>query len=230
MFVHVNAYKQKLIRTLTLLNENMNWTDFIDKYIINSKIDYTNSSAADIKILKLIRSKLWTDKTIASIDSQLKNTRMHYMEYYINLMQKYKTLYPDIFKNKQINIVDINKNNELDLIEEFENDIKLKIDVLKTILSLSNLTFSLVNLDNIDKNAIVITTGSVSYKNIDKLQNITNMIIYDDYYNCCFDEYDNEYNKLILTIRGLIMSTNTEADMINHEYGMLKCKIHKLDK
>lgn len=226
MFSKYYDFQTKLISYLSSLNENINWDELIINTIQKSKNNTTDTNTnsfneLDIKILNLIRNRLWTDKNISGIDKLLKIEFLDYFIYYNKLL----TIYSEILKNNEILILDINPKNNI--LEELTNDIKLKISILKTILDLRKIKYKCIYDSEETYNKPIICTASITYKHL----NPRNKYIIDNYDNLYFKETNS--NKSIgsknlclikLIVKSMLLTNLDVKEIINKEFNIFELK------
>ena len=242
MFAHIHVFKDALAKYLTEYNENINWSDFISEYILNT-IDNempenpdinTPATSRDIKILKLIKSRLWTDKQYINIEKQLKSHRIDHIKYYSKLLGAWFTYYSSLLSDKPIYIIGVNPNSKLP--EEVNNEIMARIDVLQKSLAFKGWKGDVITLDEFKSEKrdkfVLFTTGTVTYPDVCEVSNIIDgniITIFDDYYNLCEKEFDNEFNRICLTVRLMFMKQEELEDIVKLKYGMLKIVAKKFE-
>lgn len=204
LFDKLQMIKMNLVTYLTSINENINWVEFLNKY----------GTYDDAKILKRIRSLTWIDKDYEYMDT---TSNMNYFEYYTNLINKFMP----VLKQKVYILL---PNNENDLIDEFIDELNLKVKVLHRLFDIYGIEYE--DIDKVNGNEkIIIPTGSIAFKEPSKMfSGFSGLIIPDDYYNICFNESDELLNKIILTIESMRKSNLDVDELMKKNYGMLKLK------
>lgn len=228
MFQHIQNYKDKLINYLTGINENIDWSNFIN----------TNMTLPREKFLNKIKSLVWVDKDIEYDNGTKENSNLFL--YYTTLLNKYYPLFQSPSNSSdmetQIYILDIaegeNRINPLDdfIIDEIRN----KLNVLCRLLSSMRIKYKLVN--KLDKNAkLIIPTGSITYENPNLILNSNSnsnsndvstplhLLVADDFYNIYTQDDEIEFNFLKLSIFQLTKNKEiTMSEILNQRYGLIK--------
>ena len=241
MFAHIRAYKDTLVQYLTQYNENVDWFDFINQQIINTvdsdmpdnpNID-TPATLRDIKILKLIRSRLWTDKQLMNIEQQLKCSRVDYNLYYTDLLGKWEVYSNDLIHFFPVYILDISPQTQLP--EELINDIRLKIDVLQSILKLRGVESTVVDADILkgmdEPKYCIFSTGSVTYEDNKGLvtNDVNKLLIIDDYFNFAAKEFEDEFDRICLVIRCMLINPGEVEELVKLKFGILYTQPASID-
>lgn len=205
LFSNIQLVKTGLINYLTEINENINWTEFLNKY----------GNLNDEQILKRIKSLTWIDKDLSYNNESLNSS---YFRYYTSLINKFIPL----FKSNKIYILGVNPKNDNDIIDEFLLEINQKINVIHRLLNIYNIQYE--DVTSISGNEkIVLPTGSITFPNPTELfKNFTGLIIPDDFNNICFSDNDDILNNIILRIESVRKSNIDEKVLMTKKYGMLK--------
>lgn len=214
MFQHIQQYDKQIIDFLYEMNENIDWNDFIHKYM----------TLPDEKILNRIKSLIWVDKDL-EYDTNLQQNSKLFL-YYTNLLNKY---YPIIHTpGITVYIIDFPKNEEdgANVDEFIKDEIRSKLNVLCRILTHMNIQYELINSPVNPDSKIVIPTSSIMYKEPNELfKSFTGIMVADNYYNIYLNEYERELNFFKLSI--IQLSKNTEItipEILKQTYGFLKLK------
>lgn len=231
MFQHIQNYKDKLINYLTGINENIDWSDFIN----------TNMTLPREKFLNKIKSLVWVDKDIEYDNGTKENSNLFL--YYTTLLNKYYSLFQSP-KNlseteTQIYILDIAEGeNRISPLDDFIIDeIRNKLNVLCRLLSSMRIKYKLVN--KLDENAkLIIPTGSITYENPNLILNSnssnsnshsshsshsSHLLVADDFYNIYTQDDETEFNFLKLSIFQLTKNKEiTMSEILNQRYGLIK--------
>ena len=221
MFQHIQNYKDKLINYLTGINENIDWSDFIN----------ANMTLPREKFLNKIKSLVWVDKDIEYDNGTKENSNLFL--YYTTLLNKYYPLFQSPNKlsetEAQIYILDIAEGeNRISPLDDFIIDeIRNKLNVLCRLLSSMRIKYKLVN--KLDENAkLVIPTGSITYENPNLILNSnsshsTHLLVADGFYNIYTQDDETEFNFLKLSIFQLTKNKEiTMSEILNQRYGLIK--------
>lgn len=239
MFQYIQNYKDKLINYLTGINENIDWSDFIN----------TNMALPREKFLNKIKSLVWVDKDIEYDNGTKENSNLFL--YYTTLLNKYYPLFQSPNNSSeteaQIYILDIAEGeNRISPLDDFIIDeIRNKLNVLCRLLSSMRIKYKLVS--ELDENAkLVIPTGSITYENPNlilnpngsngnsNLNNSTSshsshsshpsyLLVADDFYNIYTQDDETEFNFLKLSIFQLTKNKEiTMSEILNQRYGLIK--------
>lgn len=205
LFNNIQLIKNDLVKYLSSINENINWSEFLNKY----------GTLDDERILKRIRSLIWIDKNLDHNETSLNST---YFQHYTILINKFITL----FKKDKIYILNPDPENSNDIIDEFLFEINQKINVIHRLLNIYNIKYEdITSISGEEK--IIIPTGSITFANPTKLFNkFKGLIIPDSFNNICFSEKDEILNNVILRIESMRKSNIDEKTLIAKKYGMLK--------
>lgn len=215
MFSNIRSIKKDLIKFYTFLNENINWDLFFTE--IETKVESDPKNWNDVKILNRIKSKLWTDKDLddsysqGAIDKMLNRTRLNYFMYYNGLINRYRSV---IEEADEVFVLGLKKGTEL--LEEFVIDLQHKLSVISTIFDLLSVKYKVVtDVSEVPKNAVLVTTGSISY--IDDPLNLKGFkIVIDDYDNVC--KGPCSLNRIKLSTKAMLMSQIPIEDIVNLKY------------
>lgn len=213
LFANLNAIKPRLIDYLYTINENINWTDFLNRY----------GTLSDTKILKRIRSLIWIDKSI-EYDSGMDNS-IKLFDYYMNMLSKFM---PILYVNT-IHIIPPNTTINTPVIDEFIQELNEKYSILRRILDILQIEYSIIDMHNVDVSImkILCPLGSISYKSADitPFESFKGIIIPDAYDNLCFNNDDELYNNFVLNIRAMMLSADDVSSLIKTDYTMFHISI-----
>ena len=203
LFDNLQQVKVGLIDYLTEVNENVNWTEFLNRY----------GTLGDEKILKRIRALTWVDKDLSRDDLP------NYFEHYTKLINKFYPLFSKGANKVSILIPDV--KNENDVIDEFMVELDQKVSTLHRLLDIYSIPYE--DASTITGNEkIVIPTGSVTYKDPTKMfKGFGGLVIPDSFNNICFTKDDAVLNNIILHIESVMKSPLDEKTLLDKKYGML---------
>lgn len=205
MFAHLQHVKPELISYLTTINENINWTEFLNKF----------GTLDDERIMKRIRSLVWTDK---SINPDLKSANSEYFDYYTKMINKFLPL----LRRHKPYILTSCESNPHGIIDEFISAVNQKVSVLHRILTLYGITYTDTTSISPDMK-VVFPTASITYKDPTSMfSSFKGIVIPDDFNNICFTDKDVTLNTIILHIESIRASNLDEKTLLTKTYGMLE--------
>lgn len=229
MLQHYQKYSKEINTFLYSINANIDWVSILNKY----------SGADDVKLLKHIKSLIWTDKDIDVTDEWLtSNDMLHFnmnrvntFEYYTKMISKYRTFIE--LKDLRVHILDIpeecgNKPPSSEISVRNENItriVKFKLNVLKTMLRMSGIRYETITQDTPMKDVkILIPTASILYKDPDEMMKEFNgLMIPDGLLNIYTSEQNREVCRFKLSVLLLkIDQDSTVEELLNQQYGFIR--------
>lgn len=216
LFANMNAVKTRLVDYLYSINENINWTDFLNRH----------GTMSDVRILKRIRSLIWVDKSIEY--ESVMHSSTNYFKYYISLLFKFV---PILYKDERIYVIPPKNAQKPSILDEFQIDVESKFSILKRVLNIMNIGYTVIDMEKINDSdvsnmKILIPLGSITYKPSELVlfDSFKGIVIPDGYDNICFDKNDEILNNFILNIKALTMSSDDVSEIINPSYTMFYIK------
>lgn len=207
MFKHLQSYIDEIIPFMVELNPNINWSE-----MLNSILTYDTE-----KQLSKIKTFLWTDKDIETVDQSIEDEFVRYMSLIFNDMLKGETTV-----NKVYIISPPDKDNELVIADVVRDIILKRFNIINNILKLYNIDFVCTNIiDSIPKESVLFPTCSIMYKNTFDLSSYK--VIKDGYYNLYTDDIDKEKNLFKITILELANNPEiTPKTVIEEKWNFVK--------
>lgn len=205
LFEHTQLILTRLVKCLTLLNENIDWTEFLNK----------NASRDDLSILKRMRTFLWTDK---NIDYSPPNLNKIYWEYYTSLLMKFLPILP---KSK----IGIISEGSHPLPDELLDRIRHKLSIVQQWLSSRNIPYTLISDTSFSNYSIIIPTCALTHSDLD-LKTFKGLVIPDDFWNICFTDEDKYINEIMLRVETMSYSNIPEDELYRWQFPMLHLSTH----
>ena len=228
-FKYTASYYDKLISFMNNINNNINWSEAL-KDIITLPIN---------KFFNRLKSYLWTDKDITAenMDPVVKNTYMYYIGWFYKLY--------DLLFDQNCGIVIISGSDNRSMSDALLNKLKIKTNVLTSILSSYQLEFTVCTGQNIDqiqryassyKRLLLFPVSTLAYNEPNAIiSHIVSAcsckvdIIDDGYYNIYNTAQELEFNLIRLLIIELVNDPAIPTDeLLKNKYGMLKVEPSQL--
>ena len=219
-FKYTASYYDKLISFMNNINNNINWSEALKDIIT-------------LPVNKFFKTYLWTDKDITaeSMDPVVKNTYMYYMRWFYKLY--------DLLFDQNCGIVIIAGSDNQSMSDALLNKLKIKTNVLTSILSSYQLDFTMFTGQNFDqiqhyassyKRLLLFPVSTLAYNAPNAiLSHIVSAcsckvdIIDDGYYNTYSSAQELEFNLIRLLIIELVNDPAIPTDeLLKNKYGMLK--------
>lgn len=212
----IMSYHDELIEWLQNINNNVNW-EIVMKDYANLPID---------KLLNKLKVYVWSDKSLnenMSYDPVKRHTYLYYMKWIYKLFDKLTD------EKCGVVIMDEPRKEENRLINDLMRDkVKMKVGVLKRVLTLMGFKFEIVN-DEVKpdlstyQTVYCFPTCSIIYSSPSKFINENWTLVDDGYYNIHTSNQELEFNMFRLLVVELVNNPALEVqELLKNKYGMIK--------